>query len=102
MWNVFSVSRRLMLTAVMSLLLLVGGLAFFPQGLQVLLNAAKWIVSYLPDQSALPLNDEGARFLYDLVVDDQTIFGLLITLVARILIEILWGLSVLAFGPEKS
>ena len=99
MLKVFSVTSKLVLTAIVSLVLLVTGLAFAPAALQELLNAAKVIVRWLPKQDELPLN-ESARFLYDLVVDEQTMFGLLLTLVARVVVEVVSELIVLAVDPQ--
>jgi hypothetical protein len=98
MLKLFSVSSKLVLTAVMALVLLVGGLIFFPGLLHGLLDASKWLTARLPAANDLPVDNEGGKLLYDLVVNEQAIFGLMLTLVARILVELGFGLGEAAFG----
>lgn len=98
MLKIFSVSSKLVLTAVMALVLLVAGLIYFPGLLHWLLDAAKWLTVRLPAANDLPVDNEGGKLLYDLVVNEQAVFGLLLTLVARIVVELGFGLGEAAFG----
>lgn len=97
MWGVFRVSTKLVVTAFLSIALIILGFLFAPNILSSVYDFADVVEKWLPTAQDLELTDL-AGALYRQVVNDTMIFGVLLTLIARIIVELLWGLGALAFG----
>ncbi len=97
MWGIFRVSTKLVATAFLSIALIILGFLFVPNLLSSVYDFADLVEKWLPTAQDLEMKDlPGA--LYRQVVNDTMIFGVLLTLIARIIVELVWGLGALAFG----
>ena len=99
MWGLFRVSTKLVVTAFLSIALIIFGFLFAPNLLSAVYDFADVVEKWLPTAQQLELADL-AGALYRQVVNDTMIFGVLLTLIARVIVEIVWGLGALAFGGQ--
>ena len=97
MWGLFRVSTKLVVTAFLSIALIIFGFLFAPNILSAVYDFADVVEGWLPTAQDLELKDL-AGALYRQVVNDTMIFGVLLTLIARVIVEIIWALGALAFG----
>lgn len=100
MWGLFRVSTKLVATAILSIALVILGLLFAPNWLSAVYDFADVVEAWLPKAQELGLKDQGGAF-YRQFVNDTMIFGILTTLIARVFVEIFWGLGALAFGGGR-
>ncbi|MEM5518387.1 hypothetical protein WNY37_15635 [Henriciella sp. AS95] len=80
------VSTKIVLTFFMVIFLLLIGFAFFPDVLNRLQDFTNWIEGQIRD----PDIDERGKYLFRTLVNENTIFGIIMTLIARALIEFLF------------
>lgn len=86
------VSTKIVLTFFMVIFLLLIGFAFFPDALNRLQDFTNWIEGQVRD----PDIDERGKYLFRTLVNENTIFGIIMTLIARALIEfIFWICGIL-------
>ena len=76
-------SAKLVATFVMVIVLMLLGFAFFPAAL----NALSDLANYLEGHVRNPNLDEQGTFLFRTLVNENTIFGIISTLVARAVVE---------------
>lgn len=100
MWGIFRVSTKLVATAALSIAIVILGFLFAPNLLSAVYDFADVVEDWLPTAQDLDLVDLGGA-LYRQTVNDTMIFGILLTLIARIVVELVWGLFALAFGKKK-
>jgi len=100
MWGVFRVSTKLVATAVLSIAILILGFVFAPNLLTEFQYFADAIENWLPNSKEWGFKDQ-AGAAYSTFVNDTVIFGILMSLLARVIVEIVWGLFALAFGSRK-
>lgn len=98
-WGLFRVSTKLVATAALSLGLIILGFLFAPNVLSAVYDFADVVEKWLPTAKELNLKDLGGA-LYRQVVNDTMVFGVLLTLIARIVVEFVWGLFALLFGGK--
>lgn len=94
------VSSKIVLTFFMVIFLLLIGFAFFPDVLNRLQDFTNWIEGQIRD----PDIDERGKYLFRTLVNENTIFGIIMTLIARALIEfIFWicGIMWRAVNPPE-
>jgi hypothetical protein len=99
MWGIFRVSSKLVATAALSIAIVILGFLFAPNLLSTVYDFADLVEDWLPTAQELNLVDLGGA-LYRQTVNDTMIFGILLTLIARIVVELVWGLFALAFGKK--
>lgn len=96
------VTSKIVITFFMVILLLMIGFAFFPDQLNRLSDFTNWIESQIRDPN---LDDQG-KFLFRTLVNENTIFGIVMTLLARAVVEfVFWfcaGLWRLVNPPEEA
>ena len=80
------VSTKIVLTFFMVIFLLLIGFAFFPDLLNRMQDFTNWIESHVRD----PNIDERGKYLFRTLVNENTIFGIIMTLIARALIEFIF------------
>jgi len=68
------------------------GLVLFPTQLNQLNDFANWIANW--EMIRNPDIPEQGKFLFRTLVNESTIFGILTTLIARVVVEIMWWGSV--------
>lgn len=100
LWGIFRVSSKLVATAFLSIGLIIFGFLFFPNVLSAVYDFADIVEQWLPTAKELELKDLGGA-LYRQTVNDTMIFGVLLTLIARIFVEMLWALFALIFGRSN-
>ena len=76
-------STKLAATFVMVILLMLLGFAFFPSAINGLSDFTNYLEGYLRDP---PLNEQ-ATVLFRTLVNEQTIFGIIMTMIARSIVE---------------
>ena len=76
-------SAKLFATFIMVIVLMLLGFAFFPGAL----NALSDLANMLESQVRNPNLDEQGTFLFRTLVNENTIFGILTTLIARAVVE---------------
>ncbi len=76
-------SAKLMATFIMVIVLMLLGFAFFPGMLNALSDLANTLEGYVRN----PGLDEQGTFLFRTLVNENTIFGILSTLIARAVVE---------------
>ncbi|MEM6535169.1 MAG: hypothetical protein AAF613_05955 [Pseudomonadota bacterium] len=84
-------SAKLIATFFMVLALMLLAFAFFPGFINGLREAIQHflLTDFMKDP---PLNEQG-ELLFDMLINEASIFGIIMTLIARMLVEILfWGL----------
>ena len=94
------VSSKIVLTFFMVIFLLLVGFAFFPDLLNRMQDFTNWIEGQIRD----PDIDERGKYLFRTLVNENTIFGIIMTLIARALIEfIFWicGIMWRAVNPPE-
>ena len=77
-------SAKLIATFIMVIVLMLLGFAFFPGMLNALSDFANYLESYVRN----PTLDEQGTFLFRTLVNENTIFGIITTLIALSLIHI--------------
>ena len=96
------VTSKIVATFFMVIFLMLLGFAFFPDLLNRLSDFANWIEGQIRD----PEMDDRGKFLFRTLVNENTIFGIVMTLIARSVIEfIFWICGVLwrlVNPPEKT
>ncbi len=85
-------SAKLVATFVMVIVLMLLGLVLFPTQLNQLNDFANWIANW--EMIRNPDIPEQGKFLFRTLVNESTIFGILTTLIARMVVEVLWWGSV--------
>ncbi|MEO0881520.1 MAG: hypothetical protein AAFY34_02195 [Pseudomonadota bacterium] len=87
MFKLFSVfskaSAKLAATFIMVIVLLLVGFAFFPGAVNGLSDFTNYLEGYLRNP---PLNEQ-ATVLFRTLVNEQTIFGIIMTMIARSIVE---------------
>lgn len=101
LWGLFRVSSKLVATAFLSIGLIILGFLFAPNLLSAIYDFADMVEAWLPTASELNLRDLSGA-LYRQVVNDTMVFGVLMTLVARIIVELIWGLFALLLGKRSN
>ncbi|WP_084419983.1 hypothetical protein [Henriciella litoralis] len=94
------VSSKIVATFFMVIILMMLGFAFFPDMLNRLSDFTNWIEGQIRDPD---MNDRG-KFLFRTLVNENTIFGIIMTLIARAVIEFLfWILKIMwrIANPKK-
>lgn len=76
-------SAKLMATFIMVIVLMLAGFAFFPSALNALNDFANTLEGMLRDP---PLNEQGT-ILFRTLVNENTIFGIIMTMIARSVVE---------------
>lgn len=99
-WGLFRVSTKLVATATLSIGLIIVGFLFAPNVLSAVYDFADLIEEWLPTAKDINLDGLGGA-LYRQVVNDTMVFGVLMTLIARIFVELIWGAAALAFGRRS-
>lgn len=100
MWGIFRVSTKLLATAALSIAIVILGYLFAPNVLSAVYDFADVVEDWLPTAKELNLKDLGGA-LYRQTVNDTMIFGILLTLIARIIVEFVWALGAMAFGGRR-
>lgn len=100
-WGLFRVSTKLVATAALSIGLIILGFLFAPNVLSALYDFADLVEKWLPTARDLDLDGLGGA-LYRQVVNDTMVFGVLMTLLARVVVELIWGGFALAFGRRSN
>ncbi|MEM8617316.1 MAG: hypothetical protein AAGF20_10315 [Pseudomonadota bacterium] len=94
MWTIAralsNASTKLVATFFMVILLMLLGLVAFPAQLNQLNDFANYIANW--DMIRNPNIPEQGKFLFRTLVNESTIFGILTTLIARMVVEILFFL----------
>jgi hypothetical protein len=85
-------SAKLIATFVMVIVLMLLGLVFFPSQLNQLNDFANYVANW--DWIRNPDIPEQGKFLFRTLVNESTIFGILTTLISRMVVEILFWVSV--------
>ena len=84
-------SAKLIATFFMVIILMLLAFAFFPNGI----NALKESIQQFMLTDAMrnpPLNAQG-EMLFDLLINESTVFGIIMTLLARMIVEMIsWGM----------
>ena len=80
------VSSKIVATFFMVIFLMLLGFAFFPDLLNRMSDFTNWIEGQIRDPD---MNDRG-KFLFRTLVNENTIFGIIMTLIARAVIEFLF------------
>ena len=83
------VSSKIVATFFMVIFLMLLGFAFFPDLLNRLSDFCNWIEGQIRD----PDMDERGKFLFRTLVNENTIFGIIMTLISRALIEFLFWIT---------
>jgi len=83
------VSSKIVATFFMVIFLMLLGFAFFPDLLNRLSDFTNWIEGYIRD----PDMDERGKFLFRTLVNENTIFGIIMTLIARAVVEFIFWIS---------
>ena len=83
------VSSKIIATFFMVIFLMLLGFAFFPEQLNRMSDLTNWIESMIRD----PSMDDRGKFLFRTLVNENTIFGIIMTLIARALIEFIFWVS---------
>ena len=93
MWKLLGgfslVTSKIVATFFMVIFLMLLGFAFFPDALNRLSDFTNWIEGQIRD----PDMDERGKFLFRTLVNENTIFGIIMTLIARALIEFIFWIS---------
>jgi len=76
-------SAKLAATFVVVIMLMLAGFAFFPGAVNALSDFTNYIEGYLRNP---PLNEQ-ATVLFRTLVNEQTIFGIIVTMLARSIVE---------------
>jgi len=76
-------SAKLVATFIMVIVLMLLGFAFFPGALNALSDFANYLESHVRNPN---LNEQGT-FLFRTLVNENTIFGIITTLIARSVVE---------------
>lgn len=76
-------SAKLIATFIMVIVLMLLGFAFFPGALNALTDFANYLEGHVRN----PNLDEQGTFLFRTLVNENTIFGILTTLIARSVVE---------------
>ncbi|MEQ3746269.1 MAG: hypothetical protein ABNH53_08580 [Henriciella sp.] len=85
-------SAKLIATFFMVIVLMLLGLVFFPSQLNQLNDFANYVANW--DWIRNPDIPEQGKFLFRTLVNESTIFGILTTLISRMVVEILFWVSV--------
>ncbi|WP_084397318.1 hypothetical protein [Henriciella aquimarina] len=85
------VSSKIVATFFMVIILMLLGFAFFPDLLNRMSDFTNWIEGQIRD----PNMDERGKFLFRTLVNENTIFGIIMTLIARAVIEFLFWVTAL-------
>ncbi|MEE2878313.1 MAG: hypothetical protein VX593_04845 [Pseudomonadota bacterium] len=95
MWKLLGgfslVTSKIVATFFMVIFLMLLGFAFFPDQLNRLSDFTNWIEGQIRD----PNMDERGKFLFRTLVNENTIFGIIMTLIARAVIEFIFWISAL-------
>ncbi len=94
------VSSKIVLTFFMVIFLMLLGFAFFPD----LLNRMSDFTNYIEGMIRDPDMDDRGKFLFRTLVNENTIFGIIMTLIARAVIEFLFwicGMLWRLVNPEE-
>lgn len=85
-FGVFSkASAKLAATFVMVIILMLSGFAFFPSAVNSLSDFTNYLEGFLRNP---PLNEQ-ATVLFRTLVNEQTIFGIIITMISRSIVELI-------------
>jgi len=76
-------SAKIIATFVMVIVLMLLGFAFFPSALNQLSDFANYLESHVRN----PNLDEQGTFLFRTLINENTIFGILTTIIARAVVE---------------
>lgn len=76
-------SAKIIATFIMVIVLMLLGFAFFPSALNSLSDFANYLESHVRN----PNLDEQGTFLFRTLINENTIFGIISTLIARALVE---------------
>lgn len=94
------VTSKIVATFFMVIFLMLIGFAFFPDLLNSMSDFTNWVEGWVRD----PDLDERGKFLFRTLVNENTIFGIIMTLIARAVIEFLfWAFAALwrLVNPEE-
>lgn len=83
------VSSKIVATFFMVIFLMLLGFAFFPDLLNRLSDFTNWIEGQIRD----PNMDDRGKFLFRTLVNENTIFGIIMTLISRAIIEFLFWIT---------
>ena len=83
------VSSKIAATFFMVIFLMLLGFAFFPDLLNRLSDFTNWIEGQIRD----PNMDDRGKFLFRTLVNENTIFGIIMTLIARAVVEFIFWIS---------
>lgn len=83
------VSTKIVATFFMVIILMLLGFAFFPDLLNRMSDFTNWIEGQIRDPE---MNDRG-KFLFRTLVNENTIFGIIMTLIARAVIEFIFWIG---------
>ena len=83
------VSSKIVATFFMVIFMMLLGFAFFPDLLNRLSDFTNWIEGNIRD----PDMDERGKFLFRTLVNENTIFGIIMTLIARAVVEFIFWIS---------
>ena len=90
MWKLLGgfslVTSKIVATFFMVIFLMLLGFAFFPDLLNRLSDFTNWIEGQIRD----PNMDDRGKFLFRTLVNENTIFGIIMTLIARSVIEFIF------------
>ena len=90
MWKLLGgfglVTSKIIATFFMVIFLMLLGFAFFPDLLNRMADFTNWIEGQIRD----PNMDDRGKFLFRTLVNENTIFGIIMTLIARAVIEFLF------------
>ena len=96
------VSSKIVATFFMVIFLMLLGFAFFPDLLNRLSDLTNWIEGQIRD----PDMNERGKFLFRTLVNENTIFGIIMTLISRAIVEFLFWITTLmwrlANPPEEA
>ncbi|WP_300380325.1 hypothetical protein [Henriciella sp.] len=96
------VTSKIFITFFTVIFLLMLGFAYFPEQLNRLSDFTNWIEGQIRD----PDMDDRGKFLFRTLVNENTIFGIVMTLIARAVVEfVFWfcaGLWRLVNPPEEA
>ncbi|WOI53229.1 hypothetical protein [Parvularcula sp. LCG005] len=81
----FRASGKLLATAIVALGIFILSFMFWPKGILWLQDGAAWFVDTVRTPGFL---DEKATVLYRTFVNDSTVLGILVTAIARLVVEI--------------
>lgn len=91
-------STKLFISFILVIVLLVLAFAFAPGAVR---GFQDWIEVLNDQLRTPPLLDDQGLILYRTLVNENTIFGILMTLISRAIVEIVAWLFGQMFGPEK-